>query len=232
MSGTLYIIATPIGNLDDITFRAIETMKSVDVLFCEDTRVTRRLLDRYGIEVNTESYREHVHGQKASRIAGLLAEGKDVGLVSDAGTPGVSDPGTMLVQDVLANDPDVRVVPIPGASACTAAVSAAGFPSDAFTFFGFPPHKKGRNGFFDEVMECPHTAVLYESPHRVIKTLSQMAERDGERRVCVMRELTKMHETSYRCTLNEAGDAIGQNPKGEFVLVVEGKRYNDRRLKN
>lgn len=229
MTGTLYIIATPIGNLEDVTFRAIETMKKVDVLFCEDTRVTRRLLDRYDIDVPTESYREHVHSSKAARVLGLLADGKDVGLVSDAGTPGVSDPGSMLVRDILKDAPDAKVVPIPGASAVTAAVSVAGFPADAFTFYGFPPHKKGRNAFFDEVIECPHTAVLYESPHRVLKTLEQMAERAPARRMCILRELTKMHESSYRCSASEAVELISEHTKGEFVIVIEGKRYNDRR---
>jgi len=226
---TIYIIATPIGNLGDITQRALETMKSVSVLFCEDTRVTRRLLDRYGIGVPTESYREQVHESKAARVLELLRDGKDVGLVSDAGTPGVSDPGAMLVRDVLEAMPDACIVPIPGPSAVTAAISAAGFPADAFTFFGFPPHKKGRNSFFDEATACPHTAVLYESPHRILKALAQLAERAPERRLCIFRELTKMHESVYRCAAAEAIGLVSGHEKGEFVIVVEGKRYNDRR---
>jgi len=226
---TLYIIATPIGNLGDITQRALETMKIVSVLFCEDTRVTRKLLDRYGIDVVTESYREQVHDSKAARVLELLREGRDVGLVSDAGTPGVSDPGAMLVHDVLEALPDAHIVSIPGPSAVTAAVSAAGFPADAFTFFGFPPHKKGRNAFFDEVVACPHTAVLYESPHRILKALTQLAERAPERRLCILRELTKMHESVYRCTAAEAVGLVSGHERGEFVIVMEGKRYNDRR---
>lgn len=229
MTGTLFVIATPIGNLEDVTLRAIDVLKSLDVLFSEDTRVTRRLLDRYGIRVNVESYREQVHARQTERIVGLLRDGRSVGLVSDAGTPGVSDPGTMLVRDVLNALPDARVTPIPGPSAVTASVSAAGFPSDAYTFYGFPPHKKGRNGFFDEVMACPHTAVLYESPHRILKALGQIAERDAGRRVCILRELTKVHETVYRCSAGDAADAVRGDERGEFVIVVEGKRYNDRR---
>lgn len=231
MTGTLFVIATPIGNLEDVTFRAIETLKRVDVVFSEDTRVTRRLLDRYGIDAKLQSYREQVHAKQADRVIELLRDGRDAALVSDAGTPGVSDPGTMLVRDVLAEIPDAKVVPIPGASAAAAAVSVAGFPADAFTFLGFPPHKKGRNAFFDEAVGCPHTVVMYESPHRILKTLEQIAERAPERRLCVLRELTKIHETSYRCEAAEAAAAVGENPKGEFVLVMEGKRYNDRRMR-
>ncbi|MEA3249477.1 MAG: 16S rRNA (cytidine(1402)-2'-O)-methyltransferase [Patescibacteria group bacterium] len=227
--GTLYVIATPIGNLGDMTLRAVETLKNVDVLFAEDTRVTRRLLTKFDIQVPLESYREQVHSAKAARVIGLLRDGKDVGLVSDAGTPGVSDPGAMLVRDVLQDMPDARIVPAPGPSAVVAAVSVAGFPSDAFTFFGFPPHKKGRNAFFDEVVDCPHTVVLYESPHRVLKTLGQLAECVPDRRLCILRELTKMHESSYRCTAAEAVELVSEHVKGEFVIVMEGRRYSDRR---
>src|SRR3989338_4334211 len=138
--GTLYIIATPIGNLGDITYRAVETLKSLDLLLCEDTRVTRRLLDHYGITVTTESYREQVHFQKITRVAGLLREGKTIGIVSDAGTPGISDPGFRLVRDILQQAPDTKIVPMPGPSAVAAAVSVSGLPSDSFVFMGFPPH--------------------------------------------------------------------------------------------
>lgn len=225
MAGTLYIIATPIGNLEDISQRAREILGSVDLLLCEDTRVTRRLLSRYGIKVVTESYREQVHDKKVRRIADLLRSGKDVGLVSDAGTPSVSDPGGKLVHEVLIMEPDVRVVPIPGPSAVTAALSASGFSADKFVFLGFPPHKKGRARFFEEALGFPMTTVLYESPHRIMKALDAIEKLDTGRELCVARELTKIHETIYGGTAAEVREMIkNTSSKGEFVVVISRKK--------
>jgi len=221
MSGTLYIIATPIGNLDDISPRVLKTLRAVDLLLCEDTRVTRKLLNRFEISVQTESYREHNHEAKLGHVSELLEQGSDVGLVSDAGTPGVSDPGSRLIRDLLAENMNLNIVSIPGPSAVTAAVSIAGFPADSFTFLGFPPHKKGRNKFFQEAIEYPHPVVLYESPHRILKALKSISELAPDRRLCVSRELTKLYETTYRGTASEILGALGEKPKGEFVIVID-----------
>ncbi|OGL73801.1 16S rRNA (cytidine(1402)-2'-O)-methyltransferase [Candidatus Uhrbacteria bacterium RIFCSPHIGHO2_02_FULL_60_10] len=215
------MIATPIGNLGDITYRAVETLKSLDLLLCEDTRVTRRLLDHYGITVTTESYREQVHFQKITRVAGLLREGKTIGIVSDAGTPGISDPGFRLVRDILQQAPDTKIVPMPGPSAVAAAVSVSGLPSDSFVFMGFPPHKKGRAAFFRETLGQDRTTVLYESTHRIAKALNEITALDPVRPLAVCRELTKMFETIYRGTAAEIMKQLDEtSSKGEFVIVI------------
>ncbi|MEY4745346.1 MAG: ribosomal small subunit methyltransferase [Candidatus Parcubacteria bacterium] len=222
--GTLFIIATPIGNLEDVTYRAIETLRGLDVLFCEDTRVTRRLLDRYGLVVPMDSYREEAHREKLARVLGHLREDKRVGLVSDAGTPAISDPGFRLVRDVLAAEPSTTVVPIPGPSAVATALSASGFPSDQFLFLGFPPHKKGRQSAFAEAMGQERTVVLYESPHRIGKALAAIGSIDPARTLCVGRELTKIHETFYRGTAQEVAARLEQtSSRGEFVIVISPK---------
>lgn len=221
MAGTLYIIATPIGNLDDASNRSIAILKELDLLFAEDTRVTRRLLDRYGIAVPMDSYREEVHGLKLARAVAALKDGKKVGLVSDAGTPAISDPGFRLVRDALAALPGLTVVPIPGPSAVVAALSVCGFPADEFLFLGFPPHKKGRAAFFAEAVAQPRTVVLYESPHRIGRTLEALAALVPDRPMCLCRELTKLHETTYRGTAAEITAALAATSgKGEFVLVI------------
>jgi 16S rRNA (cytidine1402-2'-O)-methyltransferase len=208
MPGTLSIIATPIGNLGDITLRAIETLRAVDVLFCEDTRTTRKLLDR-----------------KTRRVIELLEEGKHIGLVSDAGTPGIADPGSRLVRDVIDALPDAKVVPIPGPSAIAAAISIAGFPADGFVFLGWPPHKKGRNAFFDKAMAQDLPAVLYESPHRVTKAFAELTKRDSMRRIASCRELTKVHEEVERGTAAElAARYETKEPRGEYVIVIDRMR--------
>ena len=219
--GTLYVIATPIGNLGDVTVRALDTLRALDLLLAEDTRVTRRLLDRYEIKVPMESYREEVHARKIRGVIDALAAGKSVGIVSDAGTPGVSDPGCHLVRDVVAALPEVTITPIPGACAAVSAFSVAGFQADEFTFLGFPPHKKGRAGFFTQAMSQPRVVVFYESTHRISKALESLASIDPERQLLVCRELTKIHETLYRGT---ASAILAQlqttSSRGEFVVVV------------
>jgi 16S rRNA (cytidine1402-2'-O)-methyltransferase len=221
MAATLYLVATPIGNLGDLSPRAIETLRMVDLLLCEDTRVTRKLLTRFEITVPTQSYREHNHEIKVDQVVNLLQQGKNIALVSDAGTPGISDPGSRLVRDILASDPEINIVAIPGPSAVTAAISLAGFPADAFTFLGFPPHKKGRAAFLSAALNYSHPVVLYESPHRILKTLATLAEQAANRQLCVIRELTKMHETIYRGTAQEIKSVLNNAPRGEFVIVID-----------
>lgn len=222
---TLYIISTPIGNLEDITLRAVSVLPTLDLLLCEDTRVTKRLLDRYEVNVPTESYREQVHARALTRAVARLKEGASIGLVSDAGTPGISDPGAWLVRDILTELPDTKIIPIPGPSAVTAALAASGFDSNEFVFLGFPPHKKKRQSFFKEALSQERTAVLYESTHRIMKALETIGEMAPDRRLVVCRELTKLHETIYRGTAEEIAKAIQvTSDKGEFVIVIEKKK--------
>jgi 16S rRNA (cytidine1402-2'-O)-methyltransferase len=217
----LYVIATPIGNLEDVTYRAISTLKQLDLLLCEDTRVTRHLLDRYEIKVPYESYREEVHRARIGVIIERLKRGEKIGIVSDAGTPAVSDPGSWLVRDVLAAAPEVEVIPIPGPSAVATAISIAGMPGDEFVFLAFPPHKKGRQTFFKDALAEPRTVVMYESTHRIDKALAAIEELDPSRPLVVCRELTKMHETVYRGTAAEIRKKIGEtSSRGEFVIVI------------
>ena len=223
MPGTLYIVATPIGNLGDITLRALEVLKSADFVLCEDTRVTKKLLDRYEIVTPTMSYHEHSKLSKTEQILRLLKEGKNLALVSDAGTPGISDPGGKLIEYVRGETPhiEIEVTPIPGASALTAAASIAGFSMDKFVFMGFPPVKKRRKKFFEEIVASKYQVIFYESTHRIIKSLAEIAEVSGEAQAVVCRELTKKFETIYRGTIEEVTKAIQNDKiKGEFVVIV------------
>lgn len=221
MPGTLYIVATPIGNLTDITLRALATLKAADLILCEDTRVTRTLLDHYEIKTPTLSYHQHSTETKKREIRNLLAEGKNIALVTDAGTPGISDPGNELVQFIVQRSEfGGAIVPVPGVSAVTTALSICGFPTDKFLFLGFPPHKKKRQKFFDEVREAKHTVAFYESCHRIKKTLNELAQiLPPETQLCLGRELTKKFESVYRGT---AAEILAANipEKGEFVVVV------------
>ena len=226
--GTLYIVATPIGNLDDITLRAFQVFKEADVILCEDTRVTKTLLERYGIHKPLVSYHQHSQLQKVEQILGLLKQGKKLAVVSDAGTPGISDPGNQLVKEVSGRLPEVSIIPIPGASAVTALSSVSGLPMDKFVFLGFPPQKNKRKKFFQEVAASSYPVVLYESPYRIQKTLQDLKEVDNTLYVVVGRELTKKFETIYRGTVVEVIGQIGpRETKGEFVLVVSaGEKYS------
>jgi len=226
---TLYIVATPIGNLKDISLRALEVLKEVDLILCEDTRETRKLLDYYNVKKPTLSYHEHSKLKKVEYIIDLLKEGKSLALVSDAGTPGVSDPGNKLVEEVIKLLGDkVTIVPLPGASALIAAASVSGFPMDKFSFLGFPPVKKRRNKFFEEIISSKYPVIFYESPYRIIKTLNELRITNRELRIVVCRELTKKFETIYRGNIQEVIKKI-QNPpvggkiRGEFVVIV-GKK--------
>jgi 16S rRNA (cytidine1402-2'-O)-methyltransferase len=217
--GILYIVATPIGNLEDITLRALRILKEVDVVLCEDTRVTKKLLDHFKIEKQLISYHQHSKLQKTEEILTLLKEGKSIALVSDAGTPGISDPGNKLVKEVSEKLPEVSLVSIPGASAVAALASITGFSMDKFLFLGFPPVKKGRKKFFEQIASLSYPVVLYESPYRIIKTLGELPQLSE---VVVGRELTKKFETIYRGTATQVAQQITKDQtKGEFVLVLK-----------
>ena len=219
----LYIIATPIGNLDDISSRAISALNSSDVILAEDTRVTRVLISKYGIDKPLISYHQHSKIKKINEIINLLKEGKTLSLVSDAGTPGINDPGNFLIQEILKELPDLRIAPIPGPNAAITALSVSGFPTDKFVFLGFPPHKKGRQTFFKRIGEIEETVVFYESKHRIIKALKELKELSmlDNRPVMVARELTKQFETIYRGTIDEVMLKLSKdNILGEFVVVI------------
>ena len=223
----LYIVATPIGNLEDVSARVIKTLKGVDLILCEDTRVTRKLLDRYKIDTPTLSYHQHSKLKKVDYILKLLDQGKDLALVSDAGTPGISDPGNKLIQEIVTNAALVKIVPIPGPSAVTAAASISGFPMDKFLFLGFPPAKRKRKKFFEQVLASKYPVILYESPHRILKTLNELEEisiyRHIKISIVVCRELTKKFETVYRGMIEEVIKAIEKDKiKGEFVVIING----------
>jgi len=219
---TLYVVATPIGNLDDISFRAVAILKNVDLIACEDTRVTKRLLDHYQINTATISYHQHSGQAKTDRITQFLQEGKNVAVVSDAGTPGISDPGNKLV--AAAVTVGAKVEPIPGPSALAAALSVAGLSTDRFIFLGFIPHKKGRQTLVKEIVEAKQTMIFYESVHRIEKTLHQLAEAGLNRHVVICRELTKKFETIYRGHINQVMAELNKDEvKGEFVVVIDGK---------
>ncbi len=218
--GKLYIVATPIGNLGDITLRALETFKSVDIILCEDTRVTKNLLAYYNIQKTLVSYHQHTDTKKIKEIISWLEEGKNIALVTDAGTPGISDPGGILISQVVNFSSSIEIVPIPGASAAISALSISGFPTDKFIFMGFPPHKNKRQKYFKEVVASEHTVVFYESGHRIKKCLGELKEYlDPNRKLVVCRELTKKFETIYRGTIEEVFQNM-QDERGEFVIVI------------
>jgi 16S rRNA (cytidine1402-2'-O)-methyltransferase len=224
MNKMLYVVGTPIGNLNDISRRAIEVLGGVDVVACEDTRVTGKLMSALETETELVSFHEHSGQVGIKRIADRLEAGETVALVSDAGTPGVSDPGSRLVDYVTRHVEDVDVVPIPGPNAAVAALSVSGFPADRFVFLGFPPHKKKREAFFAQLEDTKSTVVFYESKHRIEKALSQMEDYVGERPVMIGRELTKKFESIYRGTLEEVTKQLMSDTiKGEFVIVIGPK---------
>lgn len=218
--GKLYIIATPIGNLGDITLRALEILKSVDFILCEDTRITKNLLDRYEIKRPTISYHQHSDQRKVKEILELLLSGKNLALVTDAGTPGISDPGNLLIRDLRIGDEKIKIIPIPGPSAIISALSVSGFPTDKFLFLGFPPHKNKRQKFFQEAAIFPYTICFFESNHRIEKCLKEIQENfSANRKILIGRELTKQFESFYIGTVG--GIANMQIPaKGEFVVVI------------
>jgi 16S rRNA (cytidine1402-2'-O)-methyltransferase len=221
MPGTLYLVATPIGNLDDITHRAIRMLGEVDLIACEDTRHTRKLLTHYGINTRTISYHEHNERERAEELLARLNAGDIVAVVSDAGTPGISDPGFRLVQ--LAIENEIRVIPIPGPSALVNALVASGLPTDEFFFGGFLPSRSGpRRARLKSLESIPATLIFYEAPHRLAGALRDATEILGPRQAVVARELTKLHEEIARGSLSELADRYAsENVRGEIVLVID-----------
>ncbi len=220
----LYVIGTPIGNLEDITFRALKVLNEVDFVLCEDTRVTKKLLTHYKIIKNTISYHAHSDEDKTSHIIELLKQGKNMALVSDAGTPAISDPGSMLVKTIRENmsaelkSGELKIVAIPGPSALVSALSIAGVNCAEFTFLGFMPHKKGRETLFKEIAISERTIVFYESPHRIMKTLEGV-----DKRVTIARELTKIFEEVVSGNAREVLEYFTsntENVRGEFVVII------------
>ncbi len=236
---TFYVVSTPIGNLEDITLRALSVLKEVDLILCEDTRTTKILLNKYEIQKDTMSYHTKSSITKIDDIIALLDEGKNIALVSDAGTPCISDPGVLLVQKIrehivseknsddsnLDSNSNIKIITIPGPSALISALSVSGLPSSDFTFYGFLPHKKGRETIFKEISESEKTVAFYESPHRIIKTLESLAKFVPERKIVIARELTKIFEETPEGTAHELLEYFSKNTdkiRGEFVVMVAG----------
>jgi len=219
--GIFYVIGGPIGNLEDITLRALEVLRSLDVLLCEDTRRTRIILEKYGIKVKTLSYNEHNENKRIPEVIELLEAGLKVGIMSDAGTPCISDPGYRLVRE--ARKRGINVSPIPGPSAVVAALSVSGLPTDSFVFEGFLPRKKEkRKKKLQELAEERRTVVIYESVHRIERLLDELQEIFGDREVCLARELTKLHEEVLFGRLSEVREKL-KTVKGEFVITIKGR---------
>ncbi|PIR72340.1 MAG: 16S rRNA (cytidine(1402)-2'-O)-methyltransferase [Candidatus Nealsonbacteria bacterium CG10_big_fil_rev_8_21_14_0_10_36_24] len=219
----LYIIATPIGNLKDVTLRILEVLKEVDLILGEDTRVTRKLLTHYNIRTPILSYHQHSKLNKINYILELLKQEKNLALVSDSGTPGISDPGNELISRIVANPQlnNVKIIPIPGPTALIAAASVSGIPMDKFLFLGFPPTKRKRKKFFTKIMNSDYPVIFYESPYRILKTLQELNGFSQNLKIIVCRELTKKFETVYRGKIEEVIKEI--NPKGEFVVIVDNR---------
>lgn len=233
----LYIIATPIGNLEDITLRALRILKEVDLILAEDTRRTKKLLSHYQIKAPCLSYHQHSKLNKVSYILGLLRQGRNLALVSDAGTPGICDPGNKLISETMKQLNNEAIICIPGPCALTAAASVSGLPCDKFLFLGFPPVKKKRQRFFQEVVKSKHAVIFYESCHRILKTLAELSAtpppvpssskrgrvREGVHQVVVCNELTKKFEKIYRGTIDQVINQIKNHevkPRGEFVVLL------------
>ncbi len=225
--GTLYILATPIGNLGDITLRAIETFKKADIVLCEDTRVTGKLLSHLGIKKPMKSYTSHSSEKLHSEIIESLKHEMNVVLVSDAGTPCISDPGVLLVKKIREEAPEVSIVAVPGASALVSALSISGISASEFTFLGFLPHKKGRETALRKIADTEHPVVLYESTHRILKLLGELVKWTGERKVGIAKEITKMHEGYFYNTPAELlvfFETHTDKTKGEFVVILDAKK--------
>lgn len=223
MSGILFLCATPIGNLEDMTFRAVRVLEEADLIAAEDTRNSMKLLNHFGIKTPMTSYHEYNKREKGKKLISVLTEGKDVALITDAGTPGISDPGEELVR--MCHEAGISVTSVPGASACITALTVSGLSTRRFAFEAFlPADKKERAEILSELEKETRTLVIYEAPHRLVKTLEELREAVGDRRLTVCRELTKKHETQWQTSIQEAADYYKESaPKGECVLVIEGK---------
>ena len=221
--GTLYLCATPIGNLEDMTFRVIRTLKEVDMIAAEDTRNSIKLLNHFEIKTPMTSYHEYNKIEKGHKLVQMLLEGKNLALITDAGTPGISDPGEELVQ--MCYEAGVPVTSLPGAAACITALTLSGLSTRRFSFEAFlPSDKKERQQVLEELKNDTRTVICYEAPHRLVKTLKELLEALGDRRITICRELTKKHETAWQTHIAEACEYYQENaPKGECVLVIEGR---------
>ena len=223
MAGKLYLCATPIGNMEDITFRAVRVLKEADLIAAEDTRHSIKLLNHFDIHTPMTSYHEFNKVEKAKRLVQMMLEGKQVACITDAGTPGISDPGEELVRQC--HEAGIPVTSVPGPAACVVAVTMSGLPTRRFCFEAFlPSDKKEKARILEELKRETRTIVIYEAPHRLVRTLGELLEALGDRQISICRELTKKHETVFRSTLQQAADYYEQNePKGECVLVLEGR---------
>lgn len=218
----LYIVATPIGNLQDITLRALAALKEADLILCEDTRHTLKLLNHFEIKKPLLSYHQHSQLQKIEQIIQLLKEGKTLALVSDAGTPGVCDPGNKLIEAVLEKFPAAQIIPIPGPAALATLLSAAGIEIDRFLFLGFLPIKKHRQDFLRQIVESSYPVVFYESPYKILKTLKEIEKLKPDLKTVVAKELTKMFEKIYRGGLKEVIEQIEKDkPRGEYAVIIQ-----------
>ncbi len=224
----IFIVATPIGNLDDFSKRAIETLKEADFIFCEDTRVSRKLFEKFDIKTNYDSYNSHSTEKKKEKVFSFIKEEKNLAFISDAGTPTISDPGVKIISQIYENfsESEFEIIPIPGPAAFVSALSVSGFSSSEFIFYGFLPHKKGREKIFKEISQNEKTSVFYESPHRLLKALESLEKFcEKNRKIFVARELTKIYEEKKRGNIFEVKNYFLENPekiRGEFCLVVEG----------
>ena len=226
--GKLFLVPTPIGNLGDMTFRAVETLNQVDLILAEDTRTSIKLLKHFNIQKPLVSFHMHNEHRKLSEVISKLISGYTIAVISDAGTPGISDPGFLLVREAIANDIEVEC--LPGSTALIPALVQSGLSTERFVFEGFLPPKKGRKKRFENLIDETRTIILYESPHKILKTLNQLIDFFGpERAVSVSRELSKMYEETFRGTLIEATEYFSLHiPKGEFVICLEGAQKNNR----
>ncbi|MEQ9402159.1 MAG: 16S rRNA (cytidine(1402)-2'-O)-methyltransferase [Cyclobacteriaceae bacterium] len=221
--GTLFLVPTPIGNLGDITYRAVEVLNNVDLILAEDTRTSGFLLKHYKVKTPCQSFHAHNEHKKVDEAVKKLQSGMSIAQISDAGTPGISDPGFLLVREALANN--IKVDALPGATAFVPALIKSGFPCERFVFEGFLPHKKGRQTRINALKDEPRTAIFYESPHRLLKTLKQFKELSGERNISVSRELTKKFEETVTGTIDEVLEYFqSKSIKGEFVIILEGEK--------
>jgi len=220
----IYVVATPIGNLKDVSERMIETLSQVDFVLCEDTRVTQKLLSHFDIKTKTISFHKFSDDNRYQKVFDLLNEGKNLALVSDAGTPAISDPGAFLIKEIREKMPEVEILAIPGPSALTSALSVAGLDSDNFVFLGFPPHKKGRKTFFEEILNYKIPVIFYESKHRILKALEALNDLLPERQIFLIKEISKINEKSFTGTASEILKKISTDQnllKGEFVLILK-----------
>ena len=222
--GKLYLVPTPLGNLADFTYRAVNVLGEVDLILAEDTRTSTKLLNHYNISRPLQSFHMHNEHKKLERIISQLNYGKTIAMISDAGTPGISDPGFLLVREAIANN--IEVICLPGPTALIPALVQSGFPTERFIFEGFLPPKKGRKTRLEQLSQDSRTIVFYESPHKLIKTLTQLITYfNGERQVAISREMTKIYEETYRGTLEEAVVHFNKKgPKGEFVVCISGNQ--------